>query len=127
MDRKLTEKAQVERLIRRSADARFCLENEAKRIKQRFDVPAKIRGSLREHPTSWLIGSLASALVVSMLFSRRPKPSVKPARSGAKGKLLGLAVKAATPLAKVWVSKQLANWMQHAAKSNPSLSKSYLP
>ena len=120
MDRKLSEKAQIERLIQLSANSRARLESEAIRIKQRFDIPAKIRGSLNEHPTSWLLGSLASGLVGSLLISRRPKTSSKPQRRGMIGVMLGLAVTAARPMAKVWVSNQFAKWLRHASTHMPS-------
>jgi hypothetical protein len=114
MDRKLSEKAEVERLIRLSENARHCLEDEAARIKQRFDIPARIRGSLRAHPTSWLFGSLASGLAASLLFTRR-KPAVKTKRRGMPGVLLGLTMAAARPLAKVWLSNQLGRWLEQAS------------
>jgi hypothetical protein len=114
MDRKLSEKAEIERLIRLSENARSCLENEAARIKQRFDIPARIRGSLRAHPTSWLFGSLASGLAASLLFTRR-KPAVKTKHRGVTGMLLGLTLTAARPLAKVWLSNQAARWLAQAS------------
>ena len=121
MDRKLSEKAEIERLIHLSDSARACLENEAARIKQRFDIPARIRHSLSAHPTSWLFGSLASGLAASLLFSRR-KPSAKTNRRGLAGMLLGLTLTAARPLAKVWLSDQIGRWLrQHSA--NPSTAR----
>ena len=114
MDRKLSEKAEIERLIRLSENARSCLESEAARIKQRFDIPARIRGSLSAHPTSWMFGSLASGLVGSLLFSRRRKPAAQTSRRSAAGILLGLTLTAARPLAKVWLSNQAGRWLKQA-------------
>jgi hypothetical protein len=120
MDRKLSEKAEIERLIRLSENARVCLENEATRIKQRFDIPARVRHSLSEHPTSWLFGSLASGLVASLFLPlRRNKPVEKPGRKGVAGMLLGLTLTAARPLAKVWLSNQAGRLLRQYS-ANPS-------
>jgi predicted acylesterase/phospholipase RssA len=119
MDRKLSEKTEVERLIRLSENARSCLESEAGRIRRRLDVPARIRDSLSAHPTSWLFGSLASGLVASMLFSRRSQPAVKTKSRGIPGMLLGLTLTAVRPLAKVWLSNQASRWMCQSASYPP--------
>lgn len=132
MDRKPSEKAEIERLIRLSESARACLGSEAVRIKARFDVPARIRGSLSAHPTSWLFGSLASGLAASLLFSRRHNkpPAAKPNRRGVAGMLLGLTLTAARPLAKVWLSDQVGRWLRQSSANPPSaraLPKSKFP
>lgn len=114
MDPKLSEKAEIERLIRLSESARSCLDSEATRIRQRFDIPARIRSSLGAHPTSWLFGSLASGLAASLLFSRRPKPSGTTKRRSTAATLLGLTLTAARPLAKVWLSNQAGRWLKQA-------------
>jgi hypothetical protein len=120
MDRKLSQKAEIEHLIRLSENARSCLGSEAVRIKQRFDIPARIRSSLGAHPTSWLFGSLASGLAASLLFSRRKPAALKTkSRRGITGALLGLTLTAARPLAKVWLSNQLGKWLeQNSAAPN---------
>ena len=130
MDRKFSEKAEIERLIRLSENARVCLGGEAVRIKQRFDIPARIRGSLSAHPTSWLFGSLASGLAASLLFSRRRSPAAKANRRGTAGMLLGLTLTAARPLAKVWLSNQVGRWLRQASANPPAarpLPKSQFP
>jgi hypothetical protein len=120
MDRKLPEKAEIERLIRLSENARTCLESEATRIKQRFDIPARIRHSLSAHPTSWLFGSLVSGLAASMLFSRRHKPAAKSHKRGVAGMLLGLTLTAARPLAKMWLSDQAGRLLRQYSANPPA-------
>jgi hypothetical protein len=120
MDRKLPEKAEIERLIRLSERARTCLESEAARIKERFDIPARIRGSLKEHPASWVFGSMASGLMASLLFSRRQKPAAKSGRRGVTGVLLGLTLTAARPLAKLWLSNQAERWLRQSCSTIPA-------
>ena len=73
MDRKLSKSEQIERLIRLSETSRFRLREEAVSLKQRLDVPARVRSSLKGHPTSWMLGSLAAGLAASWML-RRPPP-----------------------------------------------------
>lgn len=130
MDRKLPEKAEIERLIRLSESARTCLDSEAARIKQRFDIPARIRASLGAHPASWMFGSLASGLAASMFFSSRRKAAVKTNHRGIAGMLLGLTLTAVRPLAKVWLSDQVGRWLRQSSANPPAashLSKSQFP
>lgn len=130
MDRKSTEKAEIERLIRLSESARVCLASEADRIKERFDIPARIRGSLGAHPATWLFGSLASGLVASLFLRRRRKPAAETKRRGVAGMLLGLTLTAARPLAKVWLSNQLGRLLRQTSVNQPAarpLPKSQFP
>ncbi len=123
MDRKLPTNQEIQRLILISAAARSCLETEAHALKQRLDVPARIRGSLKEHPTGWLFGSLVSGMAASLLFkgkSNRPvagqSGSLSPRRPLPVA-LMGLALTAVRPLAKVWfthqVKQRLAGMLTH--------------
>ncbi len=112
MDRKLPEKAEIERLIRLSESARVCLESEAARIRERFDIPTRVRGSLREHPAAWLFGSLFSGYLASALFTRRGRKEAKPGRRGIAGVLLGLTLTAARPVAKLWLTNQAGRWLR---------------
>ncbi len=113
MDRKLPTNQEIQRLILISAAARSCLETEAHALKQRLDVPARIRGSLREHPTGWLVGSLISGMAASLLFRSKPSRAL----TGLSGSpsprrplpvvLMGLALTVIRPLAKVWLTDQV--------------------
>jgi hypothetical protein len=119
MDRKSSEKAEIERLIRLSQSARACLQSESARIKQRFDIPERIRGSLGAHPFSWLCGSLASGLVASQFLRRRkPAPPVK--NRSSLGWLLGLTLTALQPLARVWLSRQMECMLQKISATPPN-------
>lgn len=120
MDRKLPEKREIERLIRISDAARSCLSEEAHALKERLDVPARLRNSLKGHPTGWLFGSLASGFAASMLFRRKPSsPPKKP--KGLPTVLLGLTLTAVRPLAKVWLTDQIKNYV--TGHSHPASSK----
>lgn len=106
MDPKLPHHQEIERLIRASAASRSCLQIEATELKQRLDFPSRIRGSLKSHPSAWLVGSLASGFAGSLLFRRRPVTADKKPR-GLALTLLGLALTAVRPFAKVWLADQV--------------------
>lgn len=114
MDRKLPENPEIQRLIRLSQASRSFLGNEALALKHKLDVPARLRDSLKSHPTTWLFGSLASGLAASLIFRRRP--AVEKKRRGIPGTLLGLTLTAARPLAKVWLADQIKHWIAPASQ-----------
>jgi hypothetical protein len=118
MDRKLPENPEIQRLIRLSEASRSCLESEVITLRHRLDVPARIRGSLKEHPSTWLFGSLASGLAASLMFRRKPAAVKK--RRGIPGVLLGLTLTAARPLAKVWLADQLKHWVAGISPAQPA-------
>ncbi len=120
MDRKLPKKQEIERLIRLGEAARSCLGDEAILLKQRLDVPARIRGSLKDHPAGWVLGSLASGLAASLLFRLKPRATEKKHR-GLPLTLLGLALTAVRPVAKVWLTDQVKNYL--AGHSRASTTK----
>jgi hypothetical protein len=125
MDRKLSETQEIQRLIRLSEASRSCLDAEATALKHRLDVPARIRGSLAQHPTSWVFGSLASGLAASLMFRRKPAAAAGKKRRGIPGVLLGLTLTAARPLVRVWLADQANRWLTGASSglSIPSFSK----
>ncbi len=97
--------------------SRSMLESEADKIRRKLDVPARVRGSLRQHPSAWLLGSLATGLAASFLFRRKPSADKK--RRGIAGILLGLTLTAARPFAKVWLAGQLKQWIAAIPDSRP--------
>jgi hypothetical protein len=119
MDRKHSEKSEIEQLIRLSETARLRLDSEAAKFRERIDIPARIRSSLAAHPSSWLLGSLASGFAARLLFARRrSRPATKP--RGLAGPLLGIALTAARPLAKLWLSGQLGRLLQKSPPAPPT-------
>jgi hypothetical protein len=122
MDRKLPKDQEIQRLIRLSEVARSKLEDEALLLKQRLDVPARIRTSLKSHPLGWLFGSLASGVTATWLF-RRQTTVVQKKNRGLASTLLGLALTAVQPVAKVWLANQLKAYLagqsgrSHVSKS----------
>jgi hypothetical protein len=121
MDRKLQQTQEIERLIRLGEAARSSLEVEAISLKQRFDIPSRLRESLKSHPTGWLVGSLASGLAASLLFKRRPPAREKKSRS-LPLTLLGLSLTAVRPLAKVWLTDQVKHYFS-APRAGPPTNR----
>jgi hypothetical protein len=110
MDRKFSKDQEIQRLIQLSESARACLANEASSLKQRMDVPARLRGALSKNPTGWLLGSLGSGLVASLMF-RRKAPSLAKKNRSLSGALVGLTLTAVQPLAKVWLTDQVKGFL----------------
>ena len=117
MDRKLQQTREIERLIALGRSARSSLEREAISLKKRFDVPTRLRDSLKSHPTGWLMGSMASGLAASMLVSRRP-PAREKKKSSLPLTLLGLSLTAVRPVAKIWLADQVKQFLT-TQKSRP--------
>ena len=110
MDRKFRKSPEIDRLLRLSESARDCLEHEVISLKQRLDVPTRIRESLKNHPAGWLMGSIASGLTASMVFRRKPAPEKKSHR-GLPLTLLGITFSAVRPLAKAWLTNQVKQYL----------------
>ncbi len=131
MDRKPSQTQEIERLIRLSAASRSCLTGEVIALKQQLDFPARIRGSLKSHPTAWLVGSLASGFVGRLLFRRKSSPP-QTKRRGLTANVLGFALTAARPFAKVWLADQVKSYLigrpgNVAANSSRSQSRFHHP
>ncbi len=121
MDPKPLQNPEIERLIRLSTESRAQLTVAAHRLRDQLDLPAKLRDSLKRHPSSWLFGSLASGFVASLLFGRkrgsrsnREMVSVPKPPKSLPAAAVGLALTAARPLAKHWLSKQAEKWLSQA-------------
>ena len=123
MDRKLSKTEQIERLIRLSDSSRSRLREEAVSLKQRFDLPARIRSSLKGHPTGWMLGSLAAGLTASWML-RRPAPVTGKKHRGLLLSLLGLTLTAIRPFAKIWLTDQVKNYLTGRAAFPPGASVS---
>lgn len=117
MDRKSAEKSEVERLIQLSAAARSRLTHDANALREKLDVPARIRHSLHDKPGLWLTGSIVSGLAASMLFRGKKSSRAEKSR-GIGGTLLGLTLTTARPLLKIWLGDALRKWLiQRVASS----------
>jgi hypothetical protein len=123
MDRKSAEKSEVERLIRLSAAARSRLTHDAIALREKLDVPARIRHSLHDKPGIWVTGSIVSGLAASMLFRRKKSARAEKSR-GLAGTLLGLTLTTARPLLKIWLGDALRKWLSQRIStslvSNPT-------
>jgi hypothetical protein len=113
MAQELSEEQEIQNLIRQAQSARICITGEVADLKAKLDVPARLKNSLRIHPSGWLFGSLASGFIGSLLLRGRKSSSPKRARKkgGLLLSLLGLALTAIRPLAKVWLKDQVKNYL----------------
>jgi len=103
-------KTEIERLIRRSAASRSCLTDEFTALRYRINVPARLLGSMKSHPTGWLLGALTSGFVVSRFFRRKPARHAGVPR-GLPLTILGIAIAAAKPALKFWLGGQLKRYL----------------
>ncbi len=110
MDRKLSKDQEIQRLIKLSESARVCLSRDVGLLKHQLDVPARLRGALKENPTGWLLGSLGSGLAASLLFRRKAHPLERKKSTLAQA-LTGLTLTAIQPLAKAWLSDQVKGYL----------------
>lgn len=118
MDRKPQTNPEIQHLIHLAEASRSCLGAEAAALRHKLDFPARVRSSLRHHPSAWMLGSLASGLAASMLLRRRPPAPKK--RRGFSHSLLGLTLTAARPLAKIWLAGQLKQWAAGITRAHPA-------
>lgn len=88
----------IESLIRRSESARAELTGHIQTLKDRMNIPARLKASVSSRPVAWFGGSLAVGLLATKLFRRKSVPIPEKAKSR-KG-LLGFACTAAIALAK---------------------------
>jgi hypothetical protein len=112
----------IERLIRLSEESRSILADHASAIRQRLDVPTRLRLSLKENPTQWLFGGLASGAAAGFLF-RRKAPSVKNVKNRSLPlALLGITFAAVRPLLQVWFTAQVKNYIAGKPIEFPAIS-----
>lgn len=108
MDQNLSKNQQIKRLILLGDSARSVLQREVISLKQQVNLPQRLRGSLKSHPSRWMFGSVAAGLVASLLFRRRPGVTGKK-RRGLFSVILGLALTAVRPLAELWLTDRIKN------------------
>lgn len=121
MDQLTSQKPEILELIRHSALSRTILAEEFIRAKERFDVPARVRGNFQNHTGTWLLGSGVLGLAASLFFGRPSRRKsgkntegviTKTAKTGGKyGILAGLLMAAAKPLARMWLEKRVRYWI----------------
>ena len=126
MDRKPSQTDEIQQLIRMGGSARGLLGAHAARMKRRLDVPARVRGSLKQHPTGWLVAAMGAGLLASSLLRRRSSSPVVKKHRSLPIAALGLALTAFRPILKMWLTDQVKNHLivhlrgQSVAASRPA-------
>ena len=119
MDRKMSKQQDIEQLIRISAQARTLIGDEIQSLRERLDVPSRMRNAVAKNPTAWLGGSLVTGFFTTAIFRRKPKPKKKqkdqllnePAKKGLLGVLITLLLTAGRPIFKMWLTGQFKNYL----------------
>ncbi len=105
--------SEIAELIRCGDVARFQIGQAHQRIREKLDVPLRIRDSLKASPLKWLGGSLATGFLGSLLF-RAPKSKKEDSKKH-RGWLVSGAMMAfglAKPALKIYGTKLLQDYLQ---------------
>jgi hypothetical protein len=106
--------SEIAELIRCADAARFQIGQAHHRLKQKLDIPLRIRDSLKSSPLKWLTGSLATGFVGSFLFrSRKPRKDEAKKSRGWIMSSLSMAFNLAKPALKIYGAKILQDYLQH--------------
>ena len=105
-------------MIQQAAAARGCLSGEVSALRRRCDIPARIRGSLKTHPVTWLAASLVTGVATRFAIRRKPQCVKKP--RSLPSVLFGLTLTAARPMVKIWLAKQANLWLARLANPAPA-------
>ena len=112
-------------LIQRSEVARIQIGQAHHKLKQKLDIPLRIRDSLKSSPLKWLGGSLGIGFVVSFLFRskrRQPKYAVEKKHGGWFSRLLLISFSLAKPALEIYATKFLKDYLQNQLKGGSSSS-----
>jgi hypothetical protein len=105
----ISHQQEIQRLIRQADSARSCLKAEYFEVRQRFDVRARLRQSLKFHAGGWLAGALASGAATGFLLrgGKRRRDAPAKQRGGIFMAAIGLILTALRPFAKVWLTDRV--------------------
>ena len=101
----------IQRLVQQGEDSRSLLSGHATLLRQRLDIPARLRTSLREKPSHWITGGLASGFVASFLLRRKAPRTKKPKNRSLPLALVGITFAAVRPLLQGWLTSQVKNYV----------------
>jgi len=104
----------LEELVRSSQAARLRLTESHEHLRHRLDFPARAKESLLKNPGKWLGGILVAGFIGSYLFKSKNTPVKVRELKRQRGFLLGLlslALAMGRPLAKVYATKLLRNYL----------------
>lgn len=102
---------EIQALITRSHAARENLSVAAEILRTKLDAPARVRESVRSHPTRWLAGATATGLIASRLIFRRPRASRMKKPKSLLFFFLRMISNAAMPAVKIWLLAQIKNYL----------------
>lgn len=120
-------------LIRSSEVARVQIGQAHHQLRQKLELPLRIRDSLKSSPLKWLGGSLGAGFIGSLLFrSKRREPKHEPEKKH-RGLFVGLLMMLfglVKPTLKVYATKLLTDYLQNqinARSGHPVRNDPYDP
>jgi hypothetical protein len=111
---------EIQRLIGLGEASRAHLSRDVAILRQRLDVPTRLRHSITEHPAKWLGGSLAAGTAAVLLFRRKP-PQVQKKHRGLRAIVFSLAITTIRPIIKTWLNGQLKQFLASQIRPNALL------
>lgn len=128
MDRENLTNPEIRRLVRQAEIARSRLSDDISELRRKLDFPTRIRASLENRPSIWLLGSIGSGLLASLILRRRaaPAPAPTPNRN-LKSTAISLLTTAAQPLLKAWLTGRLQQWASGMTKPTDDTPSSINP
>ena len=125
------QQAEIAELIRRSETARLQLSDAHAALKDKLNVPARLKESLKAEPKKWMGGSLVAGLLFSRMFrSRKPQQEKVQQVRKQRNILLGalaLLVSLAKPAAKIYATNLLREYFQRKLGRDVSLHHGNTP
>ncbi len=110
---------EISRLTRLSEDARSALGHEVHAVRERLDVQSRLRHSIKQKPSQWLFGGLASGVAASLMFRRKPPRAKSTAARSFPVALLGIAFAALRPFIQSWAIKYTKDYLAGRSISFP--------
>jgi len=115
---KSTQKSlELEKLIRRSEAARVQIGQAQQQLRQKLDIPLRIKDSLMGSPMKWLGGSMVAGFVGSFLLRPRKSTFMGSVIGGRRrGWFLGLLMmlfSLAKPTLKIYAAKLLKDYLKN--------------
>jgi len=97
---------QTAALIARIAASRVALAQDLITLRERWDIPARVKHSILAKPLAWFGGSLGAGFLASTIFRKRRTPPQEKVKRGILGVLLGGAFALARPALQSWALQE---------------------
>jgi len=131
MAKSTQQKAGIAELIRRSEQSRLRLSDAHSALKDRLNMPARLKESLKVAPKKWVGGSLFAGLLLGRLFgAKKERPEGVQKIRKQRNLLLGALTLIATlakPAAKIYATNLLREYFQGRFTKGASQHRGDIP